>query len=395
MRTTASIINRKRLFQNLAGVAASRQSAAFFARDTEAGGALPRRRYGVLKEARKSSVSSAAFSLVEIMVVVGLLSVIIIGLLSMFTQTQRAFRLGMTQVDVLEAGRAATDMIARELEQVAPAYQPVPIFYSGSTFNPARVLDPADLAAPNLYLDVPAYSPLLQPLPGGNYPRMNLVEDVFFMYRQNQDWYAVGYFVRVNGATPGSLAVSPVGVGTLYRFATNVNVTMNPQYAFPAMFNAFNVARAAGAPAYGTNGLARVMDGVINFRVRVFDTNSFSLGSPMTWSTNANHTLLPSNGPASLPLIASPPAGAGIVFSPVSVVPDAVQLYLFTSNAVPVAVELEIGILEQRALDRFKALTDPGAQRYYLTNQAANVVGRVHLFRQRVPIRAADLTAYQ
>jgi len=43
---------RATLFQHFAVVAASRQRAAFFAPATEAGGALPRRRYGVLTEAR-------------------------------------------------------------------------------------------------------------------------------------------------------------------------------------------------------------------------------------------------------------------------------------------------------------------------------------------------------
>ncbi len=62
-----------------------------------------------------------AFSLIEILVVIGLLSVIILGLLAMFNQTQRAFRTGMTQVDVLASGRAASDMIARELSQITPA----------------------------------------------------------------------------------------------------------------------------------------------------------------------------------------------------------------------------------------------------------------------------------
>jgi type II secretory pathway pseudopilin PulG len=62
-----------------------------------------------------------AFSLIEIMVTVGLLSFIVIGLLSMFTQTQRAFRNSMAQVDVMETGRITVDMLARELEQAVPA----------------------------------------------------------------------------------------------------------------------------------------------------------------------------------------------------------------------------------------------------------------------------------
>src|SRR5436309_8858412 len=44
----------------------------------------------------------AGFSLLEMMVAVTLLAIIIVGLLSMFYQTQRAFRQGSTQSDVLE-----------------------------------------------------------------------------------------------------------------------------------------------------------------------------------------------------------------------------------------------------------------------------------------------------
>ena len=39
----------------------------------------------------------------------------------MFNQIQRAFRSSMTQVDKLEAGRAVTEMLPRELEQISPS----------------------------------------------------------------------------------------------------------------------------------------------------------------------------------------------------------------------------------------------------------------------------------
>src|SRR5258706_1220113 len=67
-------------------------------------------------------VAPSAFSLIEILVTVTLLTVIILGLLAMFNQTQRAFRQGTTQTDVLESGRSAMDLIRRELEQMTPAY---------------------------------------------------------------------------------------------------------------------------------------------------------------------------------------------------------------------------------------------------------------------------------
>ena len=52
-----------------------------------------------------------AFSLIEIMVTVGLLSFIILGLLAMFNQTQRAFKSSITQIFILHqrlVGDAAT-----------------------------------------------------------------------------------------------------------------------------------------------------------------------------------------------------------------------------------------------------------------------------------------------
>ena len=58
------------------------------------------------------------------MVTVGLLSFIVLGLVAMFGQTQRAFRSSLTQVDVLEGGRAVTDMVARELAEITPSYLP-------------------------------------------------------------------------------------------------------------------------------------------------------------------------------------------------------------------------------------------------------------------------------
>lgn len=53
------------------------------------------------------------------MVTVTLLSVIILGLVTMFNQTQRAFTGSLTQVDVLAGGRTTGEMLARELEQVS------------------------------------------------------------------------------------------------------------------------------------------------------------------------------------------------------------------------------------------------------------------------------------
>jgi hypothetical protein len=54
-------------------------------------------------------------------------------------------------------------------------------------------------------------------------------------------------------------------------------------------------------------------------------------------------------------------------------------------------VEIELGILETQALERYRSLLVPGsaaAATTYLTNHP----GFVHIFRQRIPIRGVDPT---
>ena len=77
-----------------------------------------------LHKAAETSGKANAFSLVEVMVAVGLLAFIIVGLLAMFYQTQRAFRSSATQTDVLEAGRAAMQIIRQDLQDMHAAGHP-------------------------------------------------------------------------------------------------------------------------------------------------------------------------------------------------------------------------------------------------------------------------------
>src|SRR6516225_9991687 len=61
----------------------------------------------------QSLIANHGFSLIEILVAVGILSFMIIGLLALFNQTSRAFRTGMTQSDVLESARSVSEMMGR------------------------------------------------------------------------------------------------------------------------------------------------------------------------------------------------------------------------------------------------------------------------------------------
>lgn len=291
-----------------------------------------------------------AFTLVEIMIAITLMSVIVLGLMAMFSQTQRAFRLGMNQTDVLEGGRIATDMIVREMEQMMPTYK-------------TNMLT-ASMAVPSFYADLlDTENSGLQLLPGGGF-RTNVLSEVFFVMRQNQVWTGLGYFVRTNARVPG--AYGPVG--TLYRYETNNSVSQFDYYPRGFM-DGFNAARFNGV----LTNVSKVLEGVVHFQVRAFDTNGVQI---LPYSLPRNRIL---------------ETGTNISgFAFTTAVPGA-YAYWMPSNAVPAFVELEIGILEQQTYERYKNIPVMQRQRDYYTNHAANV----HLFRQRIPVRKVDLAAYK
>jgi len=305
-----------------------------------------------------ANCNSSAFTLVEILIVVALLSVIILGLMAMFGQVQRAFRLGMTQTDVLESGRMATDLIGRELEQVTPADLP----------TMGRRVNNALYPQPNFFVWTPDYAPLVQALPGSTFPRSNILSDLFFLTRRNQDWVGIGYFVRTADPVTGALSYPVVsgdsvtlGAGTLYRFETNAPVLSNrtPAQMYAEFYQAMQ----------NESRVSKIMGGVVHFRVHAFNTNGFWINSYDPNLTPANTTVIMS-----------------------AVAPGEVEQYTFYSNAVPASVELELGILEDRAWERYKSLyPDTASQSRYLANQ----VGRVHLFHQRIAIRSVDPIAYR
>jgi len=283
----------------------------------------------------------SAFTLIEIMVVMGLLSFIILGLMAMFNQTQRAFRAGMAQTDQLEGGRMFTDLILRDLQQITPTYQTNGV---------------------NFFAEIPNYAPLRLTLPATSDPRTNILQDVFFMSRYNQNWNGVGYFVRTNPSYFGNVNL----VGTLYRFETNVPVAQfigDGYRPFLTFVNATN-----------TSSISKVLDGVVEFHVQCFDNNGLLLtnGSPSIvsnsfWSiTNALSFGLP------------------------GVPENEVMFYGFSNNIVPAYVELEVGVLEPAVLKRLRSIPSPITQSNFLSSHAGNI----QIFRQRVAIRNVDPSAY-
>jgi hypothetical protein len=292
--------------------------------------------------------------LIEIMVVVALLSVIILGLVAMFNQTRRAFTSTMTQVDVLGSGRNAADLIAREMEQITPA---------------------GSLNVVNFFMDSPiTYTSggtyLVQPLIDPNDSQTNYIHEVLFLTRNNQQWSFIGYKLLTPATNPSPTLA---GIGTLYRFSQN-NVGLDNLAALVNTVNYFKTT------TYPTTNFNRIMDGVVDFRIRVYDTNG---------------NIFPTYN-----IVANSPGATTYVTNQtgtISIWTNSVGDFKycgFSSNAVPAFIEVELGVLEDRALARYQALAQAGVSTVawnYLQNHA----GQVHIFRQRVTVRSVNPAAYQ
>ena len=78
---------------------------------------------------------TSAFSLIEIMVTVTLLSMIVIGLLAVFSHLQRALRAVNNQTDVLEGARAVVSLVSRDMVQLSASGQSNSINFFARTAN--------------------------------------------------------------------------------------------------------------------------------------------------------------------------------------------------------------------------------------------------------------------
>lgn len=282
--------------------------------------------------------SGAAFSLVEVLVAVSLMAVMVIGLLAMFDQVQRAFRGSMTQTDVLASGRSLQEMIARQVEQIAPCYVSATNLVPGSRTVPL----------PGLNIGVQPIVGQFQSLPGGSDFRSNVLERFYFLTRENRQWRTFDYL-----AVPDTAYST---LGALYLYETNFPIAMVPTSPTNLWFSKTPQTLATLRP-----GPRRVADGIIHFAVHAYDTSGV--------------LLLPT---VNLPNVQVLPGQLGE------------PMYRFYSNALPATLEVEFAILEPRALERFRSLAaNPAAATKFLADQA----GRVHLFRQRIPLRNAETFA--
>ncbi len=302
-----------------------------------------------------------AFTVTELLVAVSIMTLVVFALYQMFNQTQKALRGNITQVDVLESGRAAMEVISRELEQITASGL-------GGATNFSAGLSP--------YYQLPNYQPIVQTDLDDRTPlRTNVLQEFYFQSRMTNTWTGTGY--RVIGADQG--------VGVLYRFSVSTNFRF---------LSSNNLSRAfALAPltdpisGFASTNYHRLADGIVHLRLTAYDLDGRALawrspnqrtnvhrGYRVAWQTAADQRI---------------PLTENVILRQdlFPKFPDQTKL-IFLSNALPAFLEVELGVLEPSTLVQYRSLKDSGTKiaQDFLKTRAS----RVHLFRQRIPIRTAS-----
>ena len=298
-----------------------------------------------------------AFTLLELLVAVALLGVIILGLLAMFTQVQRAWKSGITQVDVMEGGRATMALVVRDLQDMVSLPQTNAVNFE--------------------VLNGPGALPLLLDQVDG-LDRTNWLQDLTFLKRSGDEWSGLAYRITNAAWGVGSLyrltgALHPNVLTNYYTFPKNVgqlseylrSVDFPPNY--PNELTTYN-----GMPIstpqeryYSHSDFARVLDGVVDFRISAYDANGVLLKKSVIVQ------------------------GAG--FAEFACTNEFDSNGVLTAQVIPAYIEVELAVLEPAVLERFNtraaldATPNKQAARDYLRKKA----GQVHIFRQRVSIRPA------
>lgn len=317
--------------------------------------------------------NSRAFTLLELMVAVSVMTLVIYTLYALFNQTQMALRKNAAQVDVNEGGRAAMEMIVRELSQMETSGYPAItdprtlLTYSGSKSFHSRIT-PGNSALLLAYQsDALTSEGDDEDLAEGF--RTNILQDFTFTGRGDSGFFVTSY--RVIGATNG--------IGTLARYQTNgtLRVTAPGQALLnkTELFNRFFFDPIVSA----TNSLFEpIADGVIHFRISPYDQLGRPLGHGSLYydPLGLNLERLGAAGQALYQVATNRPVDGTLMQDLDG--HSQVQFY----GALPEYFDLEMAVVEPQVLKQVRALPK-AMQANYLGRQ----IGKVTLFRQRIPIR--------
>ena len=268
-------------------------------------------------------------TVLEMLVSVTLLVFIVVGLTAMFIQTQRAFKSGVKQTAMTDAGHTIIDMVGADLSQASDAQNTniYNLYWAWAAANTSSQFQD------NVF----------------NKYRTNQLQEIFALVYTNTQWVAVGYAVS-NYAS---------GAGTLYRFLTNTPAPLTTN-AFLTIFNHFQSA-VPGVATFDPAYFHPVAGGVVHLKIRAFDQfgneSAFSQGED--FATNGSFSY-PVQAYTNNLLMAAPPAG------------------------LPNTIQLEVGVLEPDAFQQLRALPAISAGTFL-----GKAGGMIQIYRQNIPIAGA------
>ena len=353
---------------------------------------------------------TGAFSLLELMIAVGLLTIIVAALYAMFDQTQKAFRQSLNQADLSEGGRSALDLMVRTIERAASPQVEDALHL---------VVRPANATGYELVFAGDAtQANRTQPL---------RFDELFFTYPASAGrWHVGGLFIGTLDAGP--VVSTPVtGLGSLYLYDealpnSNLVQVLDGQGRLGARVR--DLASPATVPPYRLTGTAalrtnlitgrlwvptypagetrearrdavKLLEGVLQCRITAFDADGrpFDANHPVLYDVNFPRVGVNTNVPRHYPV--TPVAWrnqVGNVSRPlpievINVNSDTAQVStLFRGPNLPASIEIEITLLDGKQLDQFRSLPDNvQARNRWLANNA----GALQTLRQRVVLRTA------
>lgn len=213
-----------------------------------------------------------AVTILELLVAVSLISFIILALYQMFDRTQVQMRKAVREVDKFEGGRAAAELVQRDLSQMV----------AGNSS--------AGMLAVNFYASTNwSAGSFAMTNNGTNVVQQNLLQDLYFVgldpAATPYNWMGVSYRVA-DRSDPTSPAT--YGLGTLWRWTTNAN-RFDPGLQ-QRLFSQFP------PPAFWQ----RVADNVVHFRVTAITSGvpvmATNVAVPaLTWAAVLTNNVLPAH----------------------------------------------------------------------------------------------------
>ena len=308
-----------------------------------------------------------AFSLLELLVAMGLLSVVILTLYAMFDQTQKALHANIAQTDVMESGRSAMELIVRDIERAqSPRLTPIPGIRGFTNIN---------LAIRKKLFANSFIPPGVTDVLHRDYP----LNELFFLTPlQGNRWTSVGFFVA--NSTNASLDADE-NLGALYRYQDTVTEIARGADAAKRFFWFYRFTLADEKDAisprvqdqdfisrkneYRSTNSTRLLDNVIFFRVLPFSSTGIPIdyNTPRSFFTNT--------------------FAAGIVLTNQAI--DSFTATTFRGSALPSAVEVELGMLSPRLWTQYTNQVSFDLKTNFLAKHIADIL----VFRQRIPLRTA------